>query len=539
MHFLLGGNANKGSFFRKDELANIAFAIGIDLDPDLSVTVVRSGHDANTHLYNEESPLGLDMFPQLDELGEPPIHWEKLSLARWRERLAHGFFELKLDLPKYSPTMRSLLGYLIRQEDGGGFGGPFKHHYVQQSWDAQVALSFFFDLDWSIPAAFERVRDDEKAVESLRKAARNGSLGVDIGSAAELRTELAVARQRADTLRKSASGFTVVDEYAAFESEADMLTRRLRELRDADAIDRELLADVKAAAASEAPPGAAELERLWEQVNVVLPDHVRSSYEDVRAFHESVIRNRELYLSREADLAQTRIADRHSERERADHRRSELMQLLASGGALDHFVALESEVARSDAIVRELEGRFELAEKFESNKAEVDGRRQELLVRLQGDHHDRAGRLDRAIVLFEQYSQRLYDERRGSLVVRETSRGPEFDVEIAGKGSVGIDSMQILCFDLAVMTLLTERNLGPRFLVHDSHIFDGVDERQIAAAVMLGAQLSEELGFQYIVTMNSDTVPTFPESFDFESYINPVRLTDSTDDGGLFGFRFD
>ena len=143
------------------------------------------------------------------------------------------------------------------------------------------------------------------------------------------------------------------------------------------------------------------------------------------------------------------------------------------------------------------------------------------------------------MVLFEQYSHEFYGERRGSLIIRETLKGPEFDVDVAGKDSVGIDSMQILCFDLMLMTLMYRRQTGPRFLVHDSHIFDGVDERQVASALMLGAQLADKLGFQYIVTMNSDSVPAFPNGFDFDSYVNPVRLTDATDDGGLFGFRFD
>jgi uncharacterized protein YydD (DUF2326 family) len=100
--------------------------------------------------------------------------------------------------------------------------------------------------------------------------------------------------------------------------------------------------------------------------------------------------------------------------------------------------------------------------------------------------------------------------------------------------------MQIFCFDLMLMELSARRNIGPKFLVHDSHIFDGVDERQIAKALQLGAEKSESLGFQYIVTMNSDAIPKdgFKNGFDINKYIMPTRLTDATEDGGLFGFRF-
>ena len=99
--------------------------------------------------------------------------------------------------------------------------------------------------------------------------------------------------------------------------------------------------------------------------------------------------------------------------------------------------------------------------------------------------------------------------------------------------------MQIFCFDMMLMRLWAERGMGPGFLVHDSHIFDGVDERQVAKALQIGERAARDLNFQYIVTMNSDAVPHEPpDKFDLSEYTLPVRLTDATEDGGLFGMRF-
>jgi uncharacterized protein YydD (DUF2326 family) len=56
--------------------------------------------------------------------------------------------------------------------------------------------------------------------------------------------------------------------------------------------------------------------------------------------------------------------------------------------------------------------------------------------------------------------------------------------------------------------------------VHDSHLFDGVDERQVAKALQLGANAARELNFQCIVTMNSDAVPQdLPDNFHFDDYV--------------------
>jgi len=90
------------------------------------------------------------------------------------------------------------------------------------------------------------------------------------------------------------------------------------------------------------------------------------------------------------------------------------------------------------------------------------------------------------------------------------------------------------------MLLSLKRGRSPGFLVHDSHLFDGVDERQVGKALWLGKALAEKHGFQDIVTMNTDDVPReVPAGFKVEDHALPVRLTDATEDGGLFGFRFD
>jgi uncharacterized protein YydD (DUF2326 family) len=88
--------------------------------------------------------------------------------------------------------------------------------------------------------------------------------------------------------------------------------------------------------------------------------------------------------------------------------------------------------------------------------------------------------------------------------------------------------------------LATKRGLGLGFLIHDSHLFDGVDERQVAKALQLGAEHAERIGFQYIVTMNSDALPQdgFQDDFDVWKHVNSTRLFDEEETGGLFGVRF-
>lgn len=139
---------------------------------------------------------------------------------------------------------------------------------------------------------------------------------------------------------------------------------------------------------------------------------------------------------------------------------------------------------------------------------------------------------------FEEASRALC-ENTGNLAIFATETGSQFEVTIQGQKSQGVSNAQIFCFDMLLMTMAHRRNISPGFLVHDSHLFDPIDERQKEKALEYGAQLAERFGFQCILTLNTDQIPTDKvTSFVIKDYVINPRLTDNPG-GGLFGFEFD
>ena len=99
--------------------------------------------------------------------------------------------------------------------------------------------------------------------------------------------------------------------------------------------------------------------------------------------------------------------------------------------------------------------------------------------------------------------------------------------------------MKVFCYDLMRAELWSKRDVRPGFLIHDSNIFDGVDERQVARALELGERKATECGFQYIVCLNSDSVPhnDFTKGFDINNFVR-LRLTDDKPAGRLLGIEY-
>jgi uncharacterized protein YydD (DUF2326 family) len=114
---------------------------------------------------------------------------------------------------------------------------------------------------------------------------------------------------------------------------------------------------------------------------------------------------------------------------------------------------------------------------------------------------------------------------------------------VSGDASDGIRSVETYLLDMICLISGLENGRAPGILVHDSHLFDAIDHRQVASCLNIGARLAEQYSFQYVVTLNSDTMESVVKqsdgSFDPEPFRLPIRLTDESEGGGLFGFRFE
>ncbi|MGH8610971.1 MAG: ABC-three component system protein [Gammaproteobacteria bacterium] len=524
VHFLTGAEAGKDSLFRSKALADERFGMEFDLGEEKTVAERSGKEKSKIHVGGGSFLKGKT----------------RLSNSEWVEVLGEQMFGLHT-LPEgvgRVPTFRSLFAYFVRRQLSGAFTTPEKQATMQQAGDYQVALLFLLGLDWKIASDWQQVRDREKTLAELKRAVGAGAFGSIVGKAADLRTHLTVTEARLDELKDQLTAFRVLPQYDALEKEADQITHQLNAISNDNTIDAAAIRDLDGALQSEAPPSLNALESIYTQAGVALPGLAIKRYEEVRSFHESVIRNRRDYLSGELLAARQRIVSREQEKLRLDQRRSEIMGILKSHGALDQFAKLQGEAGRFEAEVESLRQRFESAEQLEGTKNELEIERNRLTLRLRRDFSEQKGRLAEAILAFEETSKRLY-ESAGSMTVDETSNGPVFRFPMQGSRSKGIKNMQIFSFDLMLMRLCAKRGIGPGFLIHDSHLFDGVDGRQVISALKVGAETANELGFQYIVTMNEDDAfKEKTEGFDLREYVLPVVLTDAKEDGGLFGFRF-
>jgi uncharacterized protein YydD (DUF2326 family) len=229
--------------------------------------------------------------------------------------------------------------------------------------------------------------------------------------------------------------------------------------------------------------------------------------------------------------------ERRSERIAAlSHRKSELLNVLRTSGALETFLGLQEEFRDLTTAREAIHARVEERKRYDRLKDEISLKLSQLKLEVRSDFEERQETIDEERKVFSQYTGALY-EKPGLLVVNVDKTGLRFDVVIDREGSDGVDQMVVFCFDLLLANIWQRRPCQPNFLLHDSSVFADVDSRQRARALKLAAQEAARLGFQYICCLNSDTLPTeHLGDFNVDEFVR-LRLSDATPETRLLGIE--
>ncbi|WP_158228050.1 ABC-three component system protein [Pseudonocardia sp. MH-G8] len=463
-------------------------------------------------------------------------------MAEWRTAQEEVLFSLREDKPT-ELTSSSLWAYFLRNQ----FGTPTRALPTDADWVVGLKLGYLLGLAPNIAAAPGEVAALERQRKALNQAISEGALQHLQLDEAQLRSELAGVSRERERLADQLSGFKVDAEYESNQQRANELSQSIKRINEDLLALSNRSSELERAINAELPNLGEDLSerrigRMYSELGLVLPDQVSKRFDQVVAFHQSVARNRAQYLRAEQDEVATQIALLSARRVQEDADRANVMNILRSSVAFDTFVSAQTRVSQLDSQISDLERRLEVAASVGEMANTVKSKRaeSERLVR-QELQERQAFLVSGPLALFRELGSEVYVDRTADLLVSPTKNGiVKVTPHISGDASDGIRGVETFLLDMTLMVTSMSLGRSPGLLVHDSHLFDAVDHRQVASCLNIGARLAEEYGFQYIVTMNSDFVGSVVTegSFDPNPYDLDVGLSD-VEGGGIFGFSFD
>ena len=535
IHFCLGSNLDLDSVLKSDKLKNWTFILELTLRGKIYSVYRNTANPSKIKIEGDFSDWIIK--PEYSE--EEKAH--KLKVSDWRRALGYLVFDFPKETKerKYGPTFRSSISYFIRK-GVGAFESPFAHYPRQMEWDKQVNNAFLLGLNWEYALEFQNLKDNEKTLRDLRSAASKGLLTGYMGSLGELEGERVRREEDIKKLDEELSNFKVHPQYYEIQEEANRITKEIHDLVNKSTLDQQILNKYKESVAQEIDIPISQVEQVYKEAGLAFPNNLSHRLDDVKIFHSTLIENRQAYLHSEIMKISREIDQIKHQVELLSSKRAEFLIVLETHGALGEYTKLQHRATSLKQQLEEIKNRIENLKKFEKDSSTLKIMRQELLQKARRDLEERKIRVEKAIKLFNRNSNILYSEP-GLLSIDITDSGYKFNVDIKRAKSQGIGYMKVFCYDLMLMQLRSEQQDMPGFLIHDSTIFDGVDERQIAKALELAAQESEEQGFQYICAINSDVLPDRDFSPSFRDRLDQfvrITFTDAKEDGGLLGIRF-
>ena len=537
--FLLGASARKGSLFRSPHLANFEFK-GRFLVAGREITVSRYGAQ-HTKIFLEES---LDL-PEGMEKVDKKIGKIYISNEDWCKYLGENWFEIPLsgNLEQYKIiSYRSLIKYFIRLANDGGFQYPEKAYMHQFAHSYQACLSYMFGLDWRIVQEIKKLKEEVKQLESSKTLSEETSFAPQKGeTSAIIFSKLTVAEDALQKKRDQIDSFRVLETYQETADKAATLRMDLQKISQEIVILKQRLRYLEKPAVDEERESSMNVSEVYQSIGIELPRVALRRFDEVEAFHRSVTENRRAHLRSEIEETKRRIKSAEKSLEEIGKERQSLLILLEGKGAFEDLALLHKDIAELEKDHIMLLEKYRISQDRDHKKDDFAYKKIKMKQRLDADYKTHRENLEKSILRVSDIVGSLYQgDRNGQFEVDPTDSGPRFSIKIDGDGGEGINSMEVFCMSVVLFESVRARMKGPSFLIHDSHLFDGVDERQVARSLEIGREMLEE-SEQYIVTMNSDIFDKLRDSegHSFSNHVISPLLSDESDEGGLFGFRFE
>lgn len=436
-------------------------------------------------------------------------------------------------------TFRTLMNAVKRDEEDGFSKKTFYQHCHWPKYMSDAVNLHLIGLDYYVSIEKEilikKKNEVSKIIFGLTKDLENEGLD----KKAALKSKKIIIDNDIQKRKKQIDEFKVHSEYEKIQSEANVLTRNLKELQNHIFVIKQTIREYEESLSEEIEFNMDDIESLYKSLEIYFKDELKKEFSDITNFHKRLIENRNNYLAEEIKKlknAEQKLKEKSLD---FDDKRSKLFEILQTHGALSDYNKI---LERLDGLKKEsiqLENYIEMYDKISEYKKEKQEATSNIATNNTKSEEiiSRSEKLISKIVLiFEEIFQSLVNVSGIlSIGIKDKYKVDdhifEFSIKSERDTSPGIGRAKIFSYDMAL--LLHNIQIGreyPYFIIHDG-IFNGVDPRTVVNAFNYLDKKSEDTAFQYIIAINTDQLPEKYNDIKYE--IKRIPDVDS-----LMGFNF-
>ena len=468
-------------------------------------------------------------------------HWD-MPLATARQAL-----DAYLDLKIVSPwDYRTGVSYFLRTQ--ADYTDYFQIQKFMQgkdrSWKPYLAGILGLDHE---AVSLKYDLEDEIALVTAERDKRLAEIDLKNQDRGELSTRIEIARDEIADIDRRLDGFDFHEvEIQINKRVVDAIEQRVTEITG-ELYDLDVdIAQLEQSITSGIKFDLDRIKQIYAESQVMFPDSVFRSYEQLVEFNQKLTRERNKALrDRIKDLKEKRDQLTEEHRKQSDERQR-LMAIVQQADTFRKYKALQNEQAGRRAALSFLEGqlaRVDAVTDIERRLRDLRGRRDTATTAIEKSLQQ-GSPIQKAVTrYFNRYVKQILEINGEFIVSRNTNGNIEF--EIRTKDVTGTDTSQdqghsyhrLLCalFDLAVLKAL-ETMPFYHFVYHDG-IFEGLDNRVKLRLLELVREVIKAGKIQYILSIIDADLPRTIEDqsqlrFDPQEIV--LTLNDQGDRGRLF-----
>lgn len=347
-------------------------------------------------------------------------------------------------------------------------------------------------------------------------------------------------------LEKELAEFKVSSNYHEIEAKANSVSFEKKALENNRAVIENNIKNITAALEIQADASVDRVVQLYTEATVELSEMVKKELREVEAFHQSLISKRDARLRGELKKNEAELRSVTQEIENAGKEMDQLLGYLDTHGALEEYTALNKQLTDLRLRLNHIKEYQNMLKAFQTRLNEL---KDECVIesRKTDKYIETSESLLKTIrQTYFEMAKTFYPKKKSGLII-ENNIGENqlrFNIEarIEDDSSDGVNEVKIFCFD---MLLLLQGISGFEFILHDSRLLANMDPRQRTTLYRVAFDICKDHNFQYITSINEDTLKTIQALMDEDEYTSIVEknvilsLNDDSPSSKLLGLQVD
>lgn len=480
-----------------------------------------------------------------DEPNKIFIGEKEYTVDKFNESIAKIAFEIPENIQFLS--FRSLIPFFIRPNKSS-YNDCKKPGKSTTDFQTMFYNTFLLGLEYKLAIKKYQVRKDQERIQDLEKNFKNDSLLKDFFTGnKDVELTIIDLDEKIKKLNGDLKKFEVAEDYYEVQKEANEIERKLFIIKNEIILIQNNLSNIEKNINHVPSMDFSAIEAVYSEVKIYFSDSLKKSISEVDDFYKRLIASRNKRLQELNNqylneiLTKTNVSNDLVKK--LDHK----MKYLGDHQALDLFLSLSQRISEYKLEREKLVNYKQLQKEYKSQERLKSKDILDLTTATDDYLKQNEKHINGIRDYFRKLAKEFYPNSTAGLSVKpnegENQLLYNIEPKIDSDASDGINNVKIFCYDLTI--LHKGKNHNVEFLIHDSRLYDGIDERQKAKLFHLIGNIFSKSGNQYIATINQNQLEEIrkilPEQ-EFDNIITKntiLTLTDESVEGKLLGVKVD